>query len=103
MIDEISSGLGKRGLTVVEVTSLEDVPAALVMARTAAGLTQSELADKLGLKEQQIKRYEATGYASNVVVLRQTSNLNGRWIADLFSRGETLKHSSQHPELAILH
>jgi HTH-type transcriptional regulator/antitoxin HigA len=36
----------------------------LVVARIARGLTQKELARKLGLKEQQIQRYEADRYAS---------------------------------------
>jgi transcriptional regulator with XRE-family HTH domain len=56
--------LQNRGLDVLEVLSFEDLPRALVQARIAAGLTQRELAEKLGLKEQQIQRYEATGYSS---------------------------------------
>jgi ribosome-binding protein aMBF1 (putative translation factor) len=43
---------------------LKEVPRALVQARIAAGLTQKELAQRLGLKEQQVQRYEASGYAS---------------------------------------
>ncbi|MFQ5652267.1 MAG: helix-turn-helix transcriptional regulator [bacterium] len=35
----------------------------LIQARIARGLTQKELAQKLGLKEQQIQRYEANDYA----------------------------------------
>jgi transcriptional regulator with XRE-family HTH domain len=46
------------------ITSLDQLPAALVQARIAAGLTQRALAERLGLKEQQIQRYEADGYAS---------------------------------------
>jgi transcriptional regulator with XRE-family HTH domain len=56
--------LRKRGPEAVEVTSFEDLPRALIMARIAAGLTQKELGNLLALKEQQIQRYEATGYAS---------------------------------------
>lgn len=50
-------------VTVLELDSLGDMPDALIRARTAAGLTQKELAARLGLKEQQIQRYEATRYA----------------------------------------
>lgn len=46
------------------VTSLDDLPTALIRARIANGLSQKELADRLGLKEQQIQRYEATDYES---------------------------------------
>jgi len=56
--------LRKKGPDILEVTALEGIPTALVKARIAAGLTQRELADKLGLKEQQVQRYEATAYAS---------------------------------------
>jgi ribosome-binding protein aMBF1 (putative translation factor) len=48
---------------VLELNSLEELPDALIRARVAAGLTQKELAARLGLKEQQIQRYEATRYA----------------------------------------
>ena len=47
----------------VEITSLDELPSVLVKARIASGLTQKQLAGKLGLKEQQIQRYEATGYS----------------------------------------
>jgi len=50
-------------ITVLELTSLMELPDALIRARTAAGVTQKELAARLGLKEQQIQRYEATHYA----------------------------------------
>lgn len=53
---------GKR--KVIEVQSLEDLPRAFIQARIALGLSQKELADRMGLKEQQIQRYEATDYAS---------------------------------------
>jgi ribosome-binding protein aMBF1 (putative translation factor) len=50
--------------SVLSLDSLEELPKALIRARIATGLTQRELAERLGLKEQQIQRYEATEYAS---------------------------------------
>jgi transcriptional regulator with XRE-family HTH domain len=47
----------------ITAASFSDLPAALIQARIAAGLSQKDLAEKLGLKEQQIQRYEATDYA----------------------------------------
>lgn len=41
-----------------------DLPRVLIQRRIAAGLSQKDLADRLGLKEQQVQRYEATEYAS---------------------------------------
>ena len=55
-----------RGQTCLTLTleSFEEFPRALIKARIAAGISQKELAKRLGLKEQQIQRYEATEYAS---------------------------------------
>lgn len=50
--------------SVLTLDSFEELPRALIQARIAAGLSQKDLADRLGLKEQQIQRYEATDYAS---------------------------------------
>src|SRR5689334_22537605 len=44
--------------------SVEDLPKTLIRARIAAGMTQQGLAQRLGLKTQQIQRYEATEYES---------------------------------------
>lgn len=53
---------GRRA--VVEVDSFEALPRAIIQARIASGLSQKDLARRLGLKEQQIQQYEATDYAS---------------------------------------
>jgi transcriptional regulator with XRE-family HTH domain len=60
---------------VLEVESFEDFPDALVRARIAAGLSQKDLGDRLGLKEQQIQKYEATGY-SGASLARMTEVVN---------------------------
>jgi HTH-type transcriptional regulator / antitoxin HipB len=44
--------------------SLNDLPTTLIKARISAGMTQKELADKIGVREQQIQRYEANHYNS---------------------------------------
>jgi len=49
---------------VVELHSLSQLPEMLIRARIATRLTQKQLAERLGLKEQQIQRYEATRYAA---------------------------------------
>jgi DNA-binding XRE family transcriptional regulator len=51
-------------ISTIHAESFDDLPSALIQARIARGLTQRELAQRLGLKEQQIQRYEATRYAS---------------------------------------
>ena len=44
--------------------SIETLPKALIRTRIAKGLTQKDLAERMGLKEQQIQRYESSGYES---------------------------------------
>jgi HTH-type transcriptional regulator/antitoxin HigA len=55
--------LKSGAVTVLKAENL-DVPSILIRARIAKGLSQRQLADKLGLKEQQIQRYESQEYAS---------------------------------------
>ncbi len=47
----------------IQVSSFAELPDALVRARIGSGLTHRELAERLGLKEQQIQRYESERYA----------------------------------------
>jgi ribosome-binding protein aMBF1 (putative translation factor) len=44
--------------------AVEDLPKTLIRARIASGMTQEGLAHRLGVKTQQIQRYEATEYES---------------------------------------
>ena len=46
------------------LVAVEDLPKTLIRARIASGMTQEGLAHRLGLKTQQVQRYEATEYES---------------------------------------
>jgi HTH-type transcriptional regulator/antitoxin HipB len=48
----------------VVLEAIEDLPKVLIRARIAAGMTQEGLARRLGVKPQQVQRYEATDYRS---------------------------------------
>ena len=50
-------------ITFAKTYSLESLPSALVQARIAGGMSQTDLAESLGMKAQQIQRYEASNYA----------------------------------------
>ncbi len=71
--------------SILTLDSFAELPRALIKARIASGLTQKDLADRLGLKEQQIQRYEATDYtAASVRRLKQVLEALGiRVHADL--------------------
>lgn len=46
-----------------EIDSLKELPTALIEARIAARLTQQQLAQRVGVAEQQIQRWEANAYS----------------------------------------
>ncbi len=50
-------------ITSREITSLRELPSALIEARIAARLTQRQLAERIGVAEQQIQRWEANDYS----------------------------------------
>ena len=53
-----------------------DLPSILIKARIAQGLSQRDLAERVGLKEQQIQRYEATDYASaNLARIKEVASV----------------------------
>jgi len=56
--EELKSGKVKA----FKAETLRDLPKILIKARIARGMTQRALADAVGLKEQQIQRYEAEYY-----------------------------------------
>ena len=62
----------------IVVESLHDLPTALIQARIAAGLTHRQMAERLGLREQAIQRYEATDYTqANIGRLMEVADALG--------------------------
>ncbi len=49
---------------IIRVERIEDLAEGLIAARIASGLSQRELAERMGLKPQQIQRYESDKYSS---------------------------------------
>ncbi len=72
-------------IAISEVNSLKDLPFALIRARIANGLTQAELANKVGVKMQQIQRYESEKYdsASVKTLIKIAEHLNIKINADV--------------------
>jgi ribosome-binding protein aMBF1 (putative translation factor) len=69
-----------------QAETIDEIPAALIRARIATGMSQRDLAAKLGLKEQQVQRYEATAYASaSFDRLRAIVNVLGVKVREDFS------------------
>ena len=51
-------------ITELKASNLDELPSILIRARIAQGLSQRKLAELVGLKEQQIQRYESDSYAA---------------------------------------
>jgi ribosome-binding protein aMBF1 (putative translation factor) len=49
---------------ILELYGPEHLATVIICARIAAGLTQKQLAERMGMKEQQVQRYERTRFAS---------------------------------------
>jgi HTH-type transcriptional regulator / antitoxin HigA len=60
LYESLSSGSVKD----FTANSLNELPDILIKARISRGMSQKDLAEFLGLKEQQVQRYEAEGYRS---------------------------------------
>jgi len=56
--------LGGGAVSTFDAASLAELSTVLVKARIARGWTQRQLAEALGMAEQQIQRYEANDYRS---------------------------------------
>jgi DNA-binding Xre family transcriptional regulator len=55
----------KRGkVKVLTAKTFHELPEVIIKARIARSMTQKQLAESLGMKEQQIQRYESSNYAS---------------------------------------
>ncbi len=54
--------LRRRRRNKLKVTELRSLPMELIRARISAGLSEAELAKRLGLRPQQIQRYEEHDY-----------------------------------------
>ncbi len=55
----------KMGKVEITMGSIEDLPKVLIQKRIGLGMTQKDLAVKLGIKEQMVQRYEASGYEAS--------------------------------------
>ena len=75
--------LKSEGPKTLELDSLDALPRVLIQARIAAGLTQEDLAARLGVKPQQIQRYEASDYqTASFARLREIAHVLGLDVRD---------------------
>jgi len=65
LTDELEAydALQSSEASIIEINDFSELADGLIKARIASGLTQQDLAERVGLKPQQIQRYEAERYA----------------------------------------
>ena len=90
--------LQSGAVSVLKAQSLAELPCLLIKARIARGLSQRNLAEMLGLKEQQIQRYEAEEYATanlrRLAEVAQALKLNISEVAEFKQSPPARKESS---------
>ncbi len=60
------------------LNAVTELPTIFIKVHIAQGLRQKDLAERLGLKEQQIQRYEATDYATaSLTRIKEVANALG--------------------------
>lgn len=86
-------------ITTLRASNLGELPKLLIRARIANGLSQRDLAELIGLKEQQIQRYEADEYASaslrRLREIAEALKLNITEIAELRAEHSAVETASE--------
>jgi DNA-binding Xre family transcriptional regulator len=54
--------LKTKALSVLEERSIDELPELLIQFKILSGLTQKEFSQKIGMKEQQLQRYESDNF-----------------------------------------
>jgi len=97
--EELQSG----AISTLEASSLAELPGMLIRARIAQRLSQKDLAALLGMKEQQIQRYEANEYAGvslrRLKEIAEALKLTIKETAEISALPKSLKSpTSGHPD-----
>jgi ribosome-binding protein aMBF1 (putative translation factor) len=100
-IDELAGqvceyeALQSGAVNILQAKSLSELPTIFIKARIAQRLSQRALAEKLGLKEQQIQRYESEEYATaslrRLTEVAKALNLNLTEVAEFNRRLSSVK------------
>lgn len=82
--------LRSGNVRISETASLHELPRILIQARIARGLSQTELAERLSMKPQQVQRYEASSYMSaSLSRLIEVADVLGIRLSNSFGNADT--------------
>jgi HTH-type transcriptional regulator / antitoxin HipB len=82
--------------------NIEEIPSILIAARLAQKMSQKDLADAIGIQEQQIQRYEASDYEAaswtRIVEVVLALNLHFYFEKIFIINSEEVKEIFKYPE-----
>lgn len=85
--------LKSGAVTDIAIDSLDELPSAFIQARIASGMSQKQLAERLGIKEQQVQHYESSAYAgASLTRLKDVSGALGLSIRGTFHLDMRARH-----------
>ena len=94
--EDLNKKLKTGNVTVLRHTGLPSIAHALIRARIAEGLKQEDLAARLGVKAQQVQRYEATEYqTASLARLHQVADVLGLEWEHIVTRRKKSKITSR--------
>lgn len=98
---KIYESLTKGNFNSIKPEGIQDIPDALIGSRLAQKISQKELAESLGIKEQQVQRYEATDFEgasfSRVVEFAHALNMQFLFKKIVIISTENYEDSFEHP------
>jgi len=84
----------------IAIDSIADIGLALIRARVASGLTQAQLAERVGLHTAAINRYETNNYrTANLTRLNEIADSLDFDLAATLQRRKTIAFDEVHAEM----
>ncbi len=93
---QVYEGLVNGNFNILQAKSLDELPKVLIAARLAQNMSQKELGELVGVKEQQIQRYEATDYETaslpRIIEISMALNLNMKFEKNIIMKQNPVSH-----------
>jgi HTH-type transcriptional regulator / antitoxin HipB len=93
---QVYEGLVKGSFSILQAKSINELPNVLIAARLAQNMSHKELGELIGVKEQQIQRYEAADYeTASFARIQEISialNLNLKFEKNIIMKLNSLSH-----------
>jgi HTH-type transcriptional regulator / antitoxin HipB len=93
---QVYNGLVNGDFNILQAKSINELPNVLIAARLAQNMSHKELGELVGVKEQQIQRYEATDYETasfaRITEISIALNLNMKFKKNIIMKLNSVSH-----------